>query len=275
VWICLAVGTGGACFASTRRFELAGTLRFSDRAELAQLLSQEGIREPGLSRVVDDTTWGIVLDSDGVGASRLGGRPLLAADCRWPTTRTGDSLTHLATLALTELPDVEGREVLPTDGYMSFFVALDHQDELWDAIQPDDERSDLYAVIHTPGETDTHEPSGPALKEQRVKPRARLQMRYVGFGYGAWRFGIDTREEQILERIVPSANGNLAHQLLGFPRTVQDDPRRAGEVSLLHLVDDWRLEFSFLDAGSVHFYAPEADVRAARWNRVTLWTSTS
>jgi hypothetical protein len=124
------------------------------------------------------------------------------------------------------------------------FVALDHKDALWEPIQPDDERSNLYAVIPTPGGTALQEPDGPCLKEQRVKPRARVQLRYVGFGCGAWRFGIDAHEEQILERIVPSANGNIAHQLLGFPRTVQDDPGRAWEVSLLHLVDDWRLEFS-------------------------------
>jgi hypothetical protein len=64
------------------------------------------------------------------------------------------------------------------------------------------------------------------------------------------------------------------HQLLGFPATVQDDPRTNDEVSLLHLVDDWQIEFSFLDAGSVHFYAPADDLRARRWQQITLWTST-
>jgi hypothetical protein len=125
------MGTGPGCSAGEPPAGPVGTMRFSDRAELAQRLSQEGIQEPGLGRVVDDATWAIVLEPNGSGASRLGGRPVLAADHPWPTTRVGHPLTHLATLALTELPDIQGREVLPADGYLSFFVALDDEDALW------------------------------------------------------------------------------------------------------------------------------------------------
>jgi uncharacterized protein YwqG len=210
----------------------------------------------------------------GDGTSRRGGRPVLAADRAWPVSRAGRLLTHVATLALAELPDVEGRDVLPADGYPSFFVALDDQDALSEPIDPNDDRADLYAVVHTSAEATTHEPEGPGVKEQRVQAHARLELRAVGIGYGARLFGIDADSEQVLERIVSHGNGGVAHQLLGFPATVRDDPRTAGEVSLLCMVDDWQLEFSFLDAGSLHFYAAEADVRARRWNRVTLWTST-
>ena len=77
----------------------------------------------------------------------------------------------------------------------------------------------------------------------------------------------------MLEGIDARANGTVPHQLLGFPATVQDDPRERGETSLLHLVQDGRIGFSFLDAGSVHFFAAPDDVRARRWDRVTLWPS--
>jgi uncharacterized protein YwqG len=249
-------------------------LELADGAELAALLAREGIPEPGAGRVVQDATWGILLEPSGSGASRLGGRPVLAADQKWPATRDGRPLAHLATLSLIELPDVAGRDVLPADGHLGFFVDLEDQDALWEPIEPGDERGDRFAVIHTPGDAPTREPDGPSLKEQRVHPRARLQLRHVGFGYALHRFGIDEDGERILERIVERANGDTVHQLLGFPATVQDDPRTNDEVSLLHLVDDWKLEFSFLDAGSVHFYAPADDLRARRWQQVTLWTST-
>ena len=248
--------------------------RLTDRTELAAVLAREGIPEPGAERVVQDATWGIVLEPGGSGATRLGGRPVLAAGAAFPTTADGRPLTHLATLALTELPDVEGRDVLPADGYLSFFADLEDEDSLWEPIEPGDELSDRFAVIDTPGGAPTHEPDGPGLKEMRVQPRARLQLRHVGFGYADYLYGLDAVAERTLERIVQRANGDVDHQLLGFPATVQDDPRHKGEVSLLHIVDDWQIGFSFLDAGSLHFYAPPEDVRAQRWDQVTLWTST-
>ena len=219
--------------------------------------------------MVDDAAWGILLEPGGTGVSRLGGRPVLAVDQDWPATSDGRPLAHLATLCLDELPDV-----LPADGYLGFFVDLEDQDAVWEPIEPGDARGDRFAVIHTPGDAPTREPHGPSLKERRVRPRARLQLRHVGFRYALHRFGIDEDGERILERIAERANGNNVHQLLGFPATVQDDPRTNDEVSLLHLVDDWQLDFSFLDAGSVHFYAPADELRARRWQQVTLWTST-
>jgi hypothetical protein len=195
-------------------------LELTDRVELAAILAREGIPDPGAKRVVEDATWGILLEPGSSRVSRLGGRPVLATDRGWPAARNGRALTHLATLSLIELPNVEGRDVLPADGHLSFFVDLDDQDALWEPIEPGDERDDRFAVIHTPGDAPTREPDGPSLKEQRVDPRPRLQLRHVGFGYALHRFGIEDAGERILGRIVQRANGATAHQLLGFPATV-------------------------------------------------------
>ena len=50
--------------------------------------------------------------------SRLGGSPVLAENAEWPESDEGQPLTHLATIALDELPSVEGREHLPDDGLL-------------------------------------------------------------------------------------------------------------------------------------------------------------
>ena len=103
-----------------------------------------------------------------------------------------------------------------------------------------------------------------------MRPTARLQLRHVGFGYAKHLYGLDAIAERALQGIVLRANGKVAQQLLGFPFTVQDDPRERGETSLLHLVEEPGWDLAILDAGSLHFFAAPADVRARRWDQVTL-----
>jgi hypothetical protein len=67
----------------------------------------------------------------------------------------------------------------------------------------------------------------------------------------------------------------VPHQLLGWPLTVQDDPRGADAADevLLHIADDAALGLSILDAGALMFFGRPEDLRAARWERVTVWPS--
>jgi hypothetical protein len=50
---------------------------------------------------------------------------------------------------------------------------------------------------------------------------------------------------------------------------VQDDPRRPGQVPLLHLANDRRIEFDVLDAGAMQFIGNPDDLCARRWDRIT------
>jgi hypothetical protein len=217
---------------STSRSQVAS------REDLAALLEDHGITEPAASKIVADAGWAIVLPGGGRGESRLGGAPVLATEQVWPRTRDGRELHHLATLALHELPDIDGREILPRDGYLSFFADLEDRDALWEPIEPDSEMADRAAIVYTPAGAGTQEPVGPALVERRVKPAARLQLRHVGFGSGMTRYRLDALGESALEPLIWRLNGGVGHQLFGFPPTVQDDPRRDHEISLLHLAND-------------------------------------
>ena len=64
--------------------------------------------------------------------------------------------------------------------------------------------------------------------------------------------------------------GEPGHLLLGHPVVVQGDPREPGEVSLLHLGWDEALGFEHLDGGDLTFHADADDVRAGRWERLTV-----
>lgn len=256
-----------------------GDLRPQSRAELAALLADAGLSADEAERVAADALWGIVLEPGGDGVSRLGGSPVLADGTDWPATDEGQPLTHLATIALDELPAVEGREHLPRDGLLSFFVDMSEEGEFVEPVEPTDEAGhDLVAVIHTPAGAPTREPEPPdpdgALDEQRVAPTARLQLRHLGFGSGERRFGFDALAEAAVEHLTYRVNGANGQQLLGYPQPVQDDPRKDGQVVLFHIDGGGDIGFELMDGGDIHFLGTPDDILAGRWDQITVWPNT-
>ncbi|HWI70394.1 MAG TPA: DUF1963 domain-containing protein, partial [Baekduia sp.] len=263
-------------------------VRVPDRPTLAALLTALGLPAGEAATVAADARWGIVLEPGGTGTTRLGGRPVLPEDVPWPTA-DGRALTHLATLALGELPAIEGRDTLPADGHLAFFADVTEAGELYDIVAPDDATGrDRMRVVHAPAGTATHEPGPPGdgaprgeydpaalLAERRVRPLPRLQIRHVGFGSAATAFGIDAIGERILERAVAAINGEGDHQLLGFPCVVQDDPRADHEEALLHVATDEDLGFWILDGGDLMFYGDRDELRSGRLDRITLVATSS
>ncbi len=104
-----------------------------------------------------------------------------------------------------------------------------------------------------------------------MSPVGRLQLRHLGFGYGNRLFGIDALAEHAVQTLTERVNGPIGHQLLGYPWPVQDDPRRPGQIVLFHIADDPDLAFSFIDAGDIHFLGAPEDIKACRWDRLTVW----
>lgn len=253
-----------------------GDLRPPSREALATLLVDAGLNGDEAERVAADAQWGIVLEPGGEGVSRLGGSPVLAVGTEWPESDEGQPLTHLATVALDELPAVEGREQLPDDGLLSFFVDTSEDGEFVEPVEPRDEAGhDLVAIIHTPAGAHTYEPEPPdedeALSEQRVLPTARLQLRYGGFGSGEERFAIDALAARAVEHLTYRVNGANSQQLLGHPQHVQDDPREPGQIVLFHIDGEADIGFELMDGGDIHFLGTPEDIRAGRWDQITVY----
>lgn len=78
------------------------------RAELEQAVAAAEL-PPSVAALA---AWGLAIVPGGQGRSRLGGAAALPPGMDWPTAE-GRPLTHLASLWLDELPNVENRELLP------------------------------------------------------------------------------------------------------------------------------------------------------------------
>ncbi len=187
-------------------------------------------------------------DGDG-GASRMGGTPLLPASAPWPLTPDGRALVFVAALDLRELP---GLPPLPAAGTLLVF---------WDLAFHELEKMDFVAATRVL----LVEPGG-VLEEQGV----------ATFGPLTLRGELSSAPDE--------------HQLLGRPRDIQgpvldevamwldgsfpETRARYDEAELQG--DGWTLlaQFEsvdglmFGDAGALYLVLPDADLRAARFDRV-------
>ena len=226
---------------------LGDDLRLADRAALAALLRGVGLSDVDAARVSDDSAWAIVLEPGGDGESRLGGRPVLAAGTPWPAAE-GRPLTHLATIALRELPDVDGRDVLAPDGYLGFFADLSDEGEFYEPVGPGSPRPELVRTVYVPPGAETYEPQLPhasdraawislrscsgACAPSRGCRSATSPMASSARSCPASTSGRSTS----ISRLRRPINGDIEHQLLGYPDVVQGDPRgRPTDVAVFHM----------------------------------------
>jgi hypothetical protein len=243
-------------------------LRVEDRAAIERLAVQRGLTHSRAREIAEDARWALMLEPDETAVSRLGGRPVLPADVPWPTAK-GRPLTHLATIDLSELPLVEGRELLPQSGFVAFLADFGDDAELW---EPTRERENgvVRIVASEPGAA-VHEPEPPGriampFRERRVTAQPRLQIREPR-----------SHGEHVHAQLAAELAGGFegVHQLLGHPPAVQEDPREDDDIALLHLTWDEPLGFTYLDGADLLVFGAPDDIRAGRWDRLTWMASSS
>lgn len=231
--------------------------RPDSKAKLAELLEAHGIR----ASLAQQAKWGLALVADDAANSCLGGCPPI--DGEWPRSSDGRAHTHLASIALSEVPDFEDRDLLPPSGTLVFFAFVG------------DAGDDEAHVIHVPSE------AGPAIApteeslEERVLPTVLEERRVRLEPVLTLPFPDDLEDHEEAALLDLDELGPPDHLLLGHPVYVQDNPPEDGRISLLQMNWDEPLGFMFGDGGQITLHGTADDIRAGRWDRITAQTDDS
>lgn len=234
--------------------------------ELRALLARYDLRLD----LAEHAAWGLALLPGGNGRSTLGGVPKAGP---WPINN-GFGLTHLASIALEELPDAPTRSLLPRQGTLVFFADFSVENEGWG---PADASEPVVEVLYlAPGATVV-----PAIPPDEARDRydvpVVLNERSVRFQPVLTLPFLDEIGDALGDRYDDFAveEDSPDHLLLGEPVYIQEDPRGPGEVSLLQVNWDEDLGFMWGDGGQISFYALPSDLEAGRWERVKAMPDSS
>ena len=231
--------------------------RPDSRAKLAEVLEAHGIR----ASLAQQAKWGLGLVPADAAESRLGGRPLI--DGEWPRSSDGHAHTHLASIALSEVPDFEERDLLPSSGTLVFFAFVG------------DAGDDEAHVVHVPTAAGARIAPPDESLEERVVP-AELEERRVRLEpMLTLPFPDDLEDEEETALLNLEELNAPDHLLLGHPIYVQDNPPEDGRISLLQINWDEPLGFTFGDGGQITLHGTADDIRAGRWDRIIAQTDDS
>lgn len=214
----------------------------------------------------------------GQGFSRIGGLPDLPAAFDWPQD-DGAPLAFLAQIDLSTLPETARDMGFPDSGYLWFFY--DQEQSVWGG---DSREFAKWRVLYAteagnarsaPNGLDTvfkavaiaFEPVN-TLPNSSEEPALALEL-----SNAQWETYIELCDER--------AGGHPVHQLGGWPCPVQDgEMERYCNAGMKTDADDWRLllqldtddaaDMMWCDGGVLYFWIREADLRAARFDRVWM-----
>jgi uncharacterized protein (TIGR02996 family) len=203
-----------------------------------------------------------------VGAGRLGGRPDLPPETKWPTYQE-EPLAFLGQFNLADLAASLVCRELPADGVLSVFYLPDEEDD-----RGSDPKG-TFRVFHFPDVSKLARRDPPAelgegrrFRSCRVTFAETLTMPDVEspwrkeLGLGGDEDARDKYQEQV-------AGFDCGHRLLGHPTPIQNDV--LGRKSARHLLTigtDDRAGWEWFDGGSLYFTIGEGDLRAGRFDRV-------
>ncbi|MFN2298215.1 MAG: YwqG family protein [Anaerolineales bacterium] len=169
-------------------------------------------------------------DRMAVGTSKLGGRPDLPSEIRWPDWN-GKPLSFIAQINLSDLPSLECLIVLPKDGILSFFYSAEQ--ETW-GFDPNDKGS--WRILHFGGKNLDRRPFPPDLPKMGMYNACRFGFQaaytlpncespHIDLEYGRDRSeGIDQYMD-LLASFDRLAGGrpSCTHRFFGRPDQIQGD----------------------------------------------------
>jgi uncharacterized protein (TIGR02996 family) len=198
-----------------------------------------------------------------LGASRLGGGPDLPPGEKWPTLR-GEPLAFIGQFNLAELhASVAGRE-LPSSGLLSVFCAYD----------PDEANSDFpkgsWRLLYFPNASKLVRCLPPEVSFHSCRLEFRETVTFPDPD-SPWKRELGLRgdfDREVAYRESVSRYG-WGHRLLGHPSAGQTPPKsKTAPRPLLAIQSDDTVGWTWGDRCTLYFTIPDADLKAAKFDRV-------
>ncbi|MFI5910285.1 DUF1963 domain-containing protein [Dactylosporangium sp. NPDC051541] len=177
----------------------------------------------------------------GPGRSWLGGEPVTAPGFAWPHTPDGRPLTFLAGIVIDELFGGTALNV---------FYDLDGFEPVWH----------LHLAPAPDGPPATGRPHG-------VTRVLTVPERWEAPVHALWQAG-PADASQVYRRLARRTADGPVHRVLGWSDPLQGPMHEDGWTLLLQLDSDPATGFTFGDEGTVYFWIPDEDLRAAELSRV-------
>ena len=249
------------------------------RQALKAMLAARGLSDAGVAGAMARVRDAIVLLEDGGDhSSRLGGTPLLPAGVDWPLDPDGGPLSFIGAFDLDELPHLDP---LPAGGTLLVY---------WDYEFHEMDYMDFHAATRVfyveDGATAAAAAPRGAFGFDAV-PLTGVPMPVLG---EIERIERPDEDDDALFDAADALEHAYRHQLLGSSRDVQgpvieeipywfdqgypdtrklfDEAEQRGEGWMLLAQVEETGELAFGDSGALYLVAPEADVRARRFDRV-------
>ena len=235
-------------------------------------------------------------DKVAIGQSKIGGKPDLELNTKWPTTNANKSLSFIGQINCSEITQHDISGLLPKSGLISFFYCADQS--VW-GFDPKD--IDRFKVIYTESMENLQRLDFPS----DLEAESRFQPNEMKFGHSlslpGWEhhsidgFLTDDEHHDYIE-----LSGNAKNQLLGYANCVQnpmelqcqlvtnglycgdssgyEDPRRE---ELDSGKDDWVLLFQidsdmertgmmWGDAGKLYYWIRKQDLKHKNFEKSWL-----
>lgn len=264
-----------------------------DKAQLSKHRHEiEGLLMPSVrltSRAADEA-------AVGVGASKLGGLPDLAADQAWPLWK-GLPMSFVAQINLSQMSPYDVGHLLPKTGLLLFFYDSNQQDSGSEATQ----RGQWQIIFYTGDPAKLQRTVAPATlpAKGRFKSCALDGMTEFTLPLDPSAFGLmwdeaDSNRYSDFMTTYPSPEDRKTthHRLLGYTDQIQDDMHTQVEIEsrglksdqvsaditrnalhwqlLLQIDSDEKSGMNWANNGMLYFWIAEGDLKAQKFDNVWL-----
>ncbi|MCE9530583.1 MAG: DUF1963 domain-containing protein [Planctomycetes bacterium] len=210
-----------------------------------------------------------------IGSTKLGGCPDLPKGVGWPVCEKG-SLAFLAQFKLADLAGAQATRRLPSEGMLSFFIFNDDGNAGPGLDFPPETDTDTIRVIHTKNLISLRRLKAPDdLGEYNQVAPCRSVKFVEALDFRRERSEIEGIYEFAKSFLHKNGEIRTTNHFFGYPLYYRMDEPEEFRKNFVHLItfqNESDLPFAWGDDADLYYYISEADLKAAKFDAVAIYT---